>query len=299
MSLADPGPAPFDTAAASYDRSFTERPVARLLREAVREHLLEAFRPGTQVLELGCGTGEDAVMLARHGIRVTAVDASRAMLEVARKKVTDADVGDRVELRWLDVAQGALPPAPVDGRFDGGRGTANPRFDGAFSNFGALNCVEDRRKVAEGLARRLRPGAPALLVVMGPFCPWEMAWHLGRLRPGTALRRLRPGREARVGESTGQSEDPPPREGDPRPRVRVWYPTPRRLAADFRPWFRRRDTRGLGVVLPPPGLSPVVEARAGLRRRLAAWDRRLGRRFPGTWLNDHYLLHLERREEGP
>ena len=44
-----------------------------------------AFQPGEQVLELSCGTGEDALHLAEQGVRILATDPSAGMLEVARK----------------------------------------------------------------------------------------------------------------------------------------------------------------------------------------------------------------------
>ena len=43
-------------------------------------------RPRARVLDVGCGTGEDAVWLARQGFVVHGIDESRAMTEVARKK---------------------------------------------------------------------------------------------------------------------------------------------------------------------------------------------------------------------
>lgn len=264
--------APFDGAGESYDLDFTHRPLGRILREAVWAELDACFGAGDRVLDLGCGTGEDAVRLASRGVRVTATDQSTRMLEVARRRADDAGLGDRVRFVRADLS-GSDPLGSAAGP---------PLFDGAFSNFGALNCLERRDGVARELAARLGPGAPVGLVLMGPLCPWEVAWYLLRLSPRTALRRLRPGGiEAHVG------EPPAP--------VRVWYPGPRRVAAEFSPWFRHRRTVGIGVVLPPPYLEHLVAERPRLRARLATWDRRLGRRFPGTWLNDHYLLLLERR----
>ena len=44
---------------------------------------------GGPVLELGCGTGRITLPLARQGIDVTGMDASRAMLEVLRAKLAE------------------------------------------------------------------------------------------------------------------------------------------------------------------------------------------------------------------
>jgi hypothetical protein len=153
-------------------------------------------------------------------------------------------------------------------------------YDGAFSNFGALNCLPDRRPVAEALADWVRPGGRVVLVVMGPLCPWEVAWHLLHGEARTAFRRLQPGVEAHVGMGA---------------TVRVWYPSPRRLRTEFAPYFRHLETVGIGALLPPPYLDHLVERWPRMFETLALLDRRLERMFPWTWLNDHYLAVFERR----
>lgn len=60
------------------------------------------------VLDIGCGTGTFACLLARRGLEVTAADPAAASLEVARAKPG----ADRV--RWLHGDATALPPLQVD-----------------------------------------------------------------------------------------------------------------------------------------------------------------------------------------
>lgn len=269
-------PAAFDGAAAGYDDAFTRRRLGRWLRAAVWEQLA-AFQPGETVLDLGCGTGEDAVWLARRGVRVVATDAAPAMLAVARQKAVAAGVADRVAFTPLDLAA-PLSPSP-DALLPGHWPLATDHFVGVYSNFGALNCLADRRPLAAALAGWLRPGGRLVLVVMGPCCPWEVVWHLARGEVGTATRRWRGGGRARVG---GGATTP------------VWYPSPRRLRAEFAPAFRARRMVGLGALLPPTHLGHLVERWPGFSGWLAGLERRLGHRFPLTWLNDHYLVVLER-----
>ena len=69
---------PFDALAADYDRSFTASAIGQRMRAAVWRRLDTAFAPGERVLELNCGTGEDAVHLAERGVRVLATDVSPA-----------------------------------------------------------------------------------------------------------------------------------------------------------------------------------------------------------------------------
>ena len=270
---------PFDAAAADYDAIFTQRRLSRWLRETVWGRLAASFRPGAHVLELGCGTGEDAVWLARRGVRVSATDASPEMLAVARRKAAAAGVADRITFARLDLGEIRdwrleIGDAPISN-------LQSPvsQYDGAFSNFGALNCLPDRRPVAGALAERVRPGGRVVLVVMGPLCPWEVAWHLLHGEVRAALRRMRPGVEAHVGMGA---------------RVRVWYPSPRRLRMEFAPRFRLVETVGIGTLLPPPYLDHLVERWPRAFEMLALLDRRFERMFPWTWLNDHYLAVFER-----
>ena len=63
------------------------------------------------VLDVGCGTGTFACMLARRGVHVTAVDPARASLDVARAK-PDADA-----VHWLLGDATTLPPLSVEAAF--------------------------------------------------------------------------------------------------------------------------------------------------------------------------------------
>ena len=258
----------FDGAASDYDRQFTDTLLGRWLRAAVWERLSERFRPGMRVLELGCGTGEDAIWLARRGIRVTATDASPAMLDVARAKAASAGVA--AELLAFGVIDLACLPE------------AAGVFDGALSDFGAVNCIASYDGLASWLAACIRPGGQVILVVMGPTCLWETAWHLVHLDARGAFRRLhRAGVDAQLAGKT----------------VHVWYPSGSCLRKAFSPWFSMRGIRGVGVFLPPSYLAAVVERWP----RLFAFLRRLDSRFAGTWpfpeLGDHYLIELERQPE--
>ena len=58
----------FSSLAASYDDLFTRSTIGRAQRNVVWDVLLNAFEPGTRILELNCGTGEDALFLARHDV---------------------------------------------------------------------------------------------------------------------------------------------------------------------------------------------------------------------------------------
>ncbi|NOX63455.1 MAG: class I SAM-dependent methyltransferase [Chloroflexi bacterium] len=229
----------FDALAGEYDSRFTHTQLGRMLRARVWEWLGRLVGEGECVLELACGTGEDAVWLARRGAFVTATDGSPQMLAAAREKVQAAGLQDKVTFARLDLA--ALDPAfdeGMKGRGDGGL------YDAAFSNFGGLNVLHNWRPLAEFLAGKVRVGGWVMLVVMGPVCPWEMLWHLAHAQPRRAFRRLR---------------QPAMFRADAHTTIPIWYPSARRLRRDFAPWFEHFRTESLGFWLPPGYLAHLVQ----------------------------------------
>ncbi len=85
----------WDRAAASYARQPIKDPVAY---ERKLEHVLQNLHPTDTVLEVGCGTGSTALMIARGVAAVTATDISGAMIDIARSKLATDDPGN---LRFL------------------------------------------------------------------------------------------------------------------------------------------------------------------------------------------------------
>jgi SAM-dependent methyltransferase len=144
----------FDPLAETYDQQWSDAPSGRLQRQAVWRVLDPLVRSGDNVLDLGCGTGEDALHLVRLGARVIAVDASREMVRQARRKGVDA--------RVMKIEEA---------------GKLKEGFDLVLSNFGALNCVRGLGGVAESLARLIRPGGILAVCLMGRFCLWESSYY--------------------------------------------------------------------------------------------------------------------------
>ncbi|MEV6962072.1 class I SAM-dependent methyltransferase [Streptomyces sp. NPDC051207] len=72
---------------------------------------LAGARPGSRVLEVGCGTGQATVPLAERGCRITAVEAGPRMAEVARRHLAGAA---EVEVVTADFETWPLPQEPFD-----------------------------------------------------------------------------------------------------------------------------------------------------------------------------------------
>ena len=263
---------PFDAIAQTYDSTFTDSPIGRAQRSAVWQELEQVFHPGDHILEIGCGTGVDACFLAERGVSVLACDISPQMIQVAAGRVRDRKPyfnNASVDL-YVSAAEELAHLHP--GRM----------FDGVFSNFGTLNCVEDLREFARQLATLVRPSSEVVLCLMGPCCVWEIAWFLLHGQPDRALRRFRPdGSVAKIGDG----------------RLQVQYPSIRALKRTFAPEFRLRTVKAVGLFVPPSYAASWIERHPRWLKFAAKVDCLLTR-CPGVRrLGDHVLLTLERTSQ--
>lgn len=113
----------------------------------VYRHILEriAVRRDTCVLDVGCGAGRFCRMAADRGARVSGLDATPALVEIARERIPDGDfhVGDMEELPW------------ADGSFD------------LVTGFNSFFIAADMVKALAEARRVVRPGAPVAMTVFG------------------------------------------------------------------------------------------------------------------------------------
>lgn len=247
----------FDALAPSYDTDFTHTQIGQYLRGRVHERLLTHFSVGDHVLEMGCGTGEDALFLAEQGIHVAATDTSPMMLEVASAKTKHLS---HVTVEALDLVH---PPH-----------ANNAEYAGAFSNFGALNCLDNWQPLAAWLAQRIEIGGTIGLGIMAPYCVWEVLWHGLHLDFRVATRRLR-----------GSTFDD----------LEITYPTAKRIKSDFAPYFHCTALMPLGLFLPPSDVFGVIEKRPQLLRRLTGLEDRFAKSSRLAMFADHYWIEFKRQ----
>jgi hypothetical protein len=147
-------------------------------------------------------------------------------------------------------------------------------YDGALSNFGALNCVDELRRLRLPMNRLIRPGGYLAICVMGRFCLWETIWFLARGQVRNASRRWN-------GVSRSASL-----------RLAVHYPTVGQIRKAFAPGFALVGSAGIGVSVPP---SYVRSLPAALLARFDAFDRHIAHRPFFRTLSDHRLLVFVRK----
>jgi ubiquinone/menaquinone biosynthesis C-methylase UbiE len=255
----------FDTLAEDYDELFTRSSIGRAQRNVVWEYAAKLFSTGDHILELNCGTGEDALYLARLGAKVTACDASEQMIDQAERR-------QQIEAPLANVRFKVMPSEQI-------LKLREPMlFDGVFSNFSGLNCVTDLAVVAEQLSRCVKEGAPLLLCMSTRVCLWEIVYFSLHGRFRKAFRRCSGQTQARLGDIS----------------FRVQYPTITELRTLFAPAFRLRAHSGVGVVVPPSYVESWARKHPGLLGFLQRVDRVISH-WPGfRVVGDHMLLHFEK-----
>jgi len=252
----------FDELANTYDATFTDTAIGRTLRDIVWARLGATFRPSQRVLELGCGTGEDAVWLASMGARVVATDPSPVMIEVARRKAENRSCAGTIEFHCLAMEDIAA-------------GLEDEVYDGVLSNFGAVNCARDLPALVRQVAAKLAPGAPLIWVIMGRYAPWEWMWYALRGQWSKALRRLRP-------------------EGVEWRGLNISYPSPGSMTALLEPYFAVKRVAPLGVVLPPSYAAGWLGRWPGVMSLLTRLERRAQHSRALAWCSDHYIIEANR-----
>jgi SAM-dependent methyltransferase len=261
----------FGRAAERYDREVGTNPAMHYMRRVSLEALEAAFRPGQRVIEIGCGSGEEAVHLAQRGIYLLATDLSPEMIALTARRVAAAGVQDRVQARRL--AAGELSTL-ID---EFGQGS----FDGAYSSFGPLNGERNLRAVSAPLAALIRPGGQLVASVMNRFCLLETIWYLAHGHPRQAIRRWKGSAMAGVSPTLPDV-------------VPTWYYTPHAFTQAFAPAFHRISCRALPLLLPPPPLAHLWAHIPRLLRGLTACEDSLADLWPFCALGDHFLVVLTR-----
>ncbi|MEX1829409.1 class I SAM-dependent methyltransferase [Luteibacter sp. CQ10] len=255
----------FDSVAADYDGPRGNNELIQRMRDTLWNTVREKMPSGSRLIDLGCGTGIDAIEFARSRFHVTATDWSPRMVERTRARADEAGVASRVDARHLGVQE-------LD-RLEG-------EFDGAYSNFGPLNCAPDLRATATECARLIRPGGTLVFSVIGRICPWEMAHYSlrGRFRRAWV-------RAARGATAVGMN----------RHTIWTWYYLPREFYAAFAEHFALEEYRALSLFMPPPYMVDRYRKRPSWYERLGRVDDRVGHLPLLRDMGDHFLIVMHRR----
>src|SRR6266699_3904158 len=118
---------------AEHEASFVERALA--------------LKAGESLLDLCCGPGRHALLLAQRGLRVTALDLSQPYLDAAAAEAERRGIE-------IETVRADMRAPGFEGRFDA--------VINMFSSFGYLESEAEDAKVLRGVAAALRPSGRAL-----------------------------------------------------------------------------------------------------------------------------------------
>lgn len=169
----------FDHMAKTYDREFTESGVGRAQRSQTNKYLdkLIEGKENLNILEINCGTGEDAAYLAARGHKVLATDISGEMVRLCKEKYASA-FKENLEFKQLDIRD---------------LESITNTYDLIFSNFGGLNCLnkEELQKAMVMASGKLNKKGKMVVVLISDFCLLESLYFILSLRFNNIFRRGR------------------------------------------------------------------------------------------------------------
>lgn len=145
----------FNSIAETYD-SWYKTPLGRFADEVETHLAFKFFKPekGMKILDVGCGTGNFSIKLARMGACVTGIDVSDKMLLIAREKVKD--MGLDIVFERMDVYDIAFP---------------DNHFDGVFP-MAAFEFIKQPQRAFKEMMRVLKPGGRLLIGTIHKDSTW-------------------------------------------------------------------------------------------------------------------------------
>ncbi len=238
------------------------------MRSEMWRMLDATFAPGSRLMDLGCGTGLDAVRMARAGHHVTATDWSQGMVDRTRRRAEHEQLAKSVQAHRASELM----------NFPASRATLNSMVPIPTSVRSTVS--QTSAETAEQCARLLKPRGALVFSVIGRICPWEIGYYALRRNWRRLSVRFAP---AMV--PVGMNK-----------RV-VWtrYYTPREFYGAFERQFILEHWRGLCVFAPPPYMTQVRERHVRLYQRLWRLDRRAAGWPVLRNMGDHFVMVMTKR----
>src|SRR5437667_3055221 len=224
----------YDEFATRYDGLLTENRINAYMRREMTRTLLSTFEPGSRLVELGCGTGDEAIALARSGCTVIALDPSAHMVKIASNKVHEARLENAIKFQVSTAAHAAGRLAEA--------GIAK-RFDGAYASF-SLSYEPDLRDVSSGLATLVVAGGKFVMAHMNRLCAVELIAAVLSGHPHIAGRRIGDRTVHKVGDFM----------------TPIFPRSTSEILRAFHPHFTLETVRALPAILPPHYANRVLMA---------------------------------------
>ncbi len=255
----------FDQLAPTYDTDFSYSQIGAMQRLMVSKYLVSHLpNSPLNILEINCGTGEDAVFLAKmqRKHQILATDYSTEMIRATTAKVKNAQLSHQITIQQLNIQE----IHQLEGK-----------FDLIFSNFGGLNCLspEAIRQFGQNSQRLLKKDGRMIAVIMSTFCLWEHLYFIYQRDPKKAFRRWR---KSPADFKVGQEQMP------------IWYYSPKGFQKLMGSAFQMKACLPIGLLVPPSYLESFFQKHPNWLQQLYDWEWKWGQQsFLGRF-GDHYLI---------
>jgi ubiquinone/menaquinone biosynthesis C-methylase UbiE len=261
----------FDSVAIDYDAKFTQTKIGGVQRKIVWTYLNKILegKSNLKILELNCGTGEDAVWLAKKGHNVLATDISEEMLHITEQKALHNQLSDRIETRKIDLTK-------IE------KSDLNENFDLIFSNFGGINCIpyESLYDLPNTLIKLIKPSGRLIMVIMPTFCLWEIFYFALKLNFKKAFRRSSTkGVRTKINEMV----------------LLANYYTPVTIKRIFRKKFISIAVKPVGFFIPPSYLEKFFSSKDKAFKLLCRLESSISNSSILANYSDHFLIDFENR----
>ena len=170
----------YDRIAPQYDEAVGRHAVSRRAKQLAL-HVIKGVTPdGGRLLDVGCYTGIEAVLLAEQGYHVLGVDLSPEMVHKAQEKARRRRLEDRASFRVMRAADIGLLVSEKTGA-----------FDTVYSVYGTLNLEPDLPRFKEGLVSLMRDSSRFVCGLLNPTVMYElvMAPFFGKFHGYRKLRK--------------------------------------------------------------------------------------------------------------
>lgn len=141
----------FDFVGEEYFSVLNREKLRKAKKEVATIRTALALQPGQEILDLCCGVGRHTLLLARVGYKVTGLDASTRLLEIADRKAKD----EGLEVEFLP---GDMRAIPFKDKFD--------IVLNLWNSFGYLENDKEHLRVLKAIAGALKPGGRFLLDIL-------------------------------------------------------------------------------------------------------------------------------------
>ena len=258
-------PQTFDGYAQNYDEHFTHSLIGIAQRTQVYKQLLKRISFNQKsVIEINCGTGEDASWLAKQGANVLATDISEVMIDVAKNKPTNNSIVFK-SLAAQDIS--SLAPNT---------------YNIIFSNFGGLNCLNlnELQKFRTDCTQLQYKADQLAFVIMGTKCWWErLYFSLKNDKPKSIRRQNNDGVETIINDN----------------HFKTYYYSPNDMKELFKENYNCINVKPIGLFIPPSYLEPYFVKRKMLFGFLIMLDKLFGHFSFLSNYSDHYLIVFEKK----